>query len=764
MATFRNFLGNNSYSVEAAEAEQKLRSKEPKLLHEEETLELAFKSAFDPRDKSYLTSHRILLKDGKGISGKRKNFKSIPYSSIQAFSVETAGGGLDRDTEMKVWNSACGEIKIEFGKGQVDLFAVQQFLNVKVFQNFVPPHPQEGYYHVQTSNQPVSTSEAKGLDSIFDWLGDNAREYNAKEVEDRFKTEYPVLMSDETVELAYKCGRDFTVFTDKRFLLVDVQGILGKSIEFKSISWECIHGFSVETAGAFMDRDCEMRIFTNIWGCMKISQDFRKTKVDLWAIKRCLNNKILGKDDGPLPNIDKHEGQVDPKTSWWGRDNNRPLDAIEMNKVFHQSPPLLQTNEVVEMAFKGIRDMILFTTKRVVKVDPKGWSGTSIEYTSVPWKSIIGFAVKTAGRHLDNDSEVMLWTEMMYKCGNGDDPDEPYMAMWELDFNKNLVDIMQVKTYLSMRCLNPSDSPGPSIKAYHPSSMFNQESGMENLLSIVGSDQQAIDPVEVNNVMHTSLPVLLDGENVVMAFKAGRDMSVFTNQRVLIVDVQGWSGKKTEYTSLPYSSIRAFAVESAGSWDRDSEAHLYTRNQWDLSTLSMDFRKGKVDIVVIQKFLSLMCLGTREEDEFLQSSASSLAIPTSNSGGLDGFLSWITSNSVEEDAQVFSQRLRSDPAILLPEEQCERVYRVNRDLFVYTNLRLLFVDVKGWSGKKVNYLSIPLWVIEAFEVETAGAFDRDAEVYMLCSITRLNRFEQDILVKKGDVMDMHRYLGQKVLF
>jgi hypothetical protein len=178
----------------------------------------------------------------------------------------------------------------------------------------------------------------------------------------------------------------------------------------------------------------------------------------------------------------------------------------------------------------------------------------------------------------------------------------------------------------------------------------------------------------------------------------------------------------------------------------------------------MDFRKGKVDIVVIQKFLSLMCLGTREEDEFLQSSASSLAIPTSNSGGLDGFLSWITSNSVEEDAQVFSQRLRSDPAILLPEEQCERVYRVNRDLFVYTNLRLLFVDVKGWSGKKVNYLSIPLWVIEAFEVETAGAFDRDAEVYMLCSITRLNRFEQDILVKKGDVMDMHRYLGQKVLF
>lgn len=78
-------------------------------------------------------------------------------------------------------------------------------------------------------------------------------------------------------------------------------------------------------------------------------------------------------------------------------------------------------------------------------------------------------------------------------------------------------------------------------------------------------------------------------------------------------------------------------------------------------------------------------------------------------------------------------------------------------------MRVLLVDVKGWSGKKVKYLSIPLKQMKGYEVETAGFMDSDAEVYMLCSVTSLSRFEQDILVKKGDVMDMNLYLGSKLL-
>jgi hypothetical protein len=494
----------------------------------------------------------------------------------------------------------------------------------------------------------------------------------------------------------------------------------------------------------------------------KIEQDFRKSKVDLWAIKKCISNKLLGKDDGSLPDIDKRTGHVDPNTSWWGRDNNRPLDAVEMNTIFHESPPILQSQETVEKAFKGIRDIILFTTKRVIKVDPKGWSGKSVEYTSIPWKSIIGFAVKTAGKHLDNDSEVMLWTEMMFKHNPGEDQeDEPYMAMWELDFSKKFVDIIEVKKYLSARCLDVNRAPNSPIALQ--SNARDDDKGLFSLISSIGNDQRAIDPAEVDNVMHTELPILLDKEHVVMAFKAGRDMSLFTNIRVLIVDVQGLSGKKVQYTSLPYNHIRAFSVTSAGSWDRDSEADLFTKNQWTLANLPMDFREGKVDIVVIQKFLSAVCLGENASEEMNAQDSASLAMSSSNAADLNGFISWITSDSVEEDAEVVSHKLHGDPSILLPEEKCEKVYRSGRDMYVYTNFRVLLVDVKGWSGKKVTYLSIPLKWIRGFEVETAGSFDNDAEVYTLCSITNLSRFEQRILVKKGDVMDMHVYLGKKVM-
>lgn len=634
MATFMNFLGNNSYTVEAAEAEKKLRSKEPKLLHEGESLELAFKSAFDPRDKSYLTSHRILIKDGKGISGKRKNFKSIPYSSIQAYSVKTAGGAFDGDTELRVWSSGFGCTKIEFGKGEVDLFAVQQFFNAKVMKSFLP----EGAQDI-TASQPVSTSSASSLGSILDWIGEDACQLDAPSVETKLKQEYPVLVSDEKIELAFKCGRDFTVFTDKRFMIVDVQGFLGKSIEFQSFSWQCIKGFSVESAGGFLDSDAEMRLFTNIDGFQRIEQDFRKTKVDLWAVKKCISNKVLGKDDSPLPDIDKRQGHIDKKSSWWGRDNNRPLDAVEMNRVFHESPPILQSQEVVEMAFKGIRDIILFTTKRVLKVDPQGWSGKSVEYTSIPWKSIIGFGAKTAGKHLDNDSEIMLWTEMMFKHNPGEDKeDEPYMAMWELDFNKKMVDIIAVKKYISTRCLNATGDVTASVTAIRPdvSVTSREETGFARFLSAIGNDQHAIDPIEMDRVMHTDLPILLDNENVIMAFKAGRDMSLFTNMRILIVDVQGWSGKKVEYKSLPYKHIRAFSVESAGGWDRDSEVELFTKNKWNLAQLPMDFRQGKVDIVVIQKFLSAMCLGTKADQELYAQSSASASLPSSHAVDLNG--------------------------------------------------------------------------------------------------------------------------------
>ena len=53
----------------------------------------------------------------------------------------------------------------------------------------------------------------------------------------------------------------------------------------------------------------------------------------------------------------------------WFSDNNRSVDAAEMDRVYHSDLPILQPSEVVEMAFRGRRDLVFFTNKRLLIVD-----------------------------------------------------------------------------------------------------------------------------------------------------------------------------------------------------------------------------------------------------------------------------------------------------------------------------------------------------------------------------------------------------------
>ena len=68
---------------------------------------------------------------------------------------------------------------------------------------------------------------------------------------------------------------------------------------------------------------------------------------------------------------------------------------------------------------------------------------------------------------------------------------------------------------------------------------------------------------------------LVDGESLMNSFKGIRDMVIFSDKRIIAINVQGLSGKKKDFTSLPYSKIQAFSVESAGTFDRDAELVLW---------------------------------------------------------------------------------------------------------------------------------------------------------------------------------------------
>ena len=69
--------------------------------------------------------------------------------------------------------------------------------------------------------------------------------------------------------------------------------------------------------------------------------------------------------------------------------------------------------------------------------------------------------------------------------------------------------------------------------------------------------------------------MFVEGECILQTFQSIRDGIVFTNKRIIAINVQGITGKKKDFTSLPYSKIQAFSVESAGVFDLDSELELW---------------------------------------------------------------------------------------------------------------------------------------------------------------------------------------------
>jgi len=70
-------------------------------------------------------------------------------------------------------------------------------------------------------------------------------------------------------------------------------------------------------------------------------------------------------------------------------------------------------------------------------------------------------------------------------------------------------------------------------------------------------------------------PLLVTDEKVLASFKAVRDYVIFTDKRIIAVNVQGLTGKKKDFTSLPYSKVQAFSIETAGVFDLDAELDLW---------------------------------------------------------------------------------------------------------------------------------------------------------------------------------------------
>ena len=83
-----------------------------------------------------------------------------------------------------------------------------------------------------------------------------------------------------------------------------------------------------------------------------------------------------------------------------------------------------------------------------------------------------------------------------------------------------------------------------------------------------------LSPADNTSNVQAITPLLVAGEQVIAQFSAIRDFVIFTNKRIITVNVQGITGKKKDFTSLPYSKIQAFSIETAGTFDLDAELEL----------------------------------------------------------------------------------------------------------------------------------------------------------------------------------------------
>ena len=106
-----------------------------------------------------------------------------------------------------------------------------------------------------------------------------------------------------------------------------------------------------------------------------------------------------------------------------------------------------------------------------------------------------------------------------------------------------------------------------------------------------------IKPEEINKEL---LKLFVEEEKLIQAFKTVRDQVVFTTKRILVMNIQGLTGKRTSYISYPYKKMISFGIQTAGLIDIDSELFF---TMMDGTKILFDF-SNKVDIKNICRFLN----------------------------------------------------------------------------------------------------------------------------------------------------------------
>lgn len=122
---------------------------------------------------------------------------------------------------------------------------------------------------------------------LLDGVMGNASKIDPSKIQEEFSQ---ILAPGERVEHAYQLIRDYFVFTDKRFVLVDKQGLTGTKVAYHSIPYRSITHFSIETGGTF-DLDAELKIWISSTA-EPIQRQFNK-RLSIYEVQAVLASYVL---------------------------------------------------------------------------------------------------------------------------------------------------------------------------------------------------------------------------------------------------------------------------------------------------------------------------------------------------------------------------------------------------------------------------------------------------------------------------------------
>ncbi|MEP2689495.1 PH domain-containing protein [Maribacter dokdonensis] len=108
--------------------------------------------------------------------------------------------------------------------------------------------------------------------------------------------------------------------------------------------------------------------------------------------------------------------------------------------------------------------------------------------------------------------------------------------------------------------------------------------------------------VSVEQLLKKYGRLLIEGEEIELGFSLLRDVFMFTNKRLILIDIQGITGSKIEYKSLPYKNISRFSLETSGTFDLDAELKIWISSE-NVPSVSKKFNKS-LDVYEVQRYLA----------------------------------------------------------------------------------------------------------------------------------------------------------------